>query len=72
MFEKINTLPRDHPEFITSLHQFQNETCDKEKRHVWCCKDGRPKSEFSKFTFIFGGILRGFPGGFLQSSFIND
>ena len=45
MYDELSTLTADNPDRRKLAEQFQSQICNKEKQHVWCCENGKPKSD---------------------------
>ena len=58
--EKLKALPINHPNRTNliqlSRNQIRNQVCNKEEKHVWCCRDGEAANE-SELSLLSGTKL---------------
>ena len=58
LFDKLSVLSKNHTDRSTLLKKFQAQVCNKNKHYVWCCEDGKPKSELDLIIETLNSTLQ--------------
>ena len=58
LYDKLSVLSKNHTDRSTLLKRFQAQVCDKDKHYVWCCEDGKPKSELDLISETLNSTLQ--------------